>query len=102
MQIQINPGDVDTSPAIDERIEKAVEHAMRHVKDRITRIEVHLHDENGPKHGNDKRCTMEARIAGKDPIAVHHDAPDLYAAIEGAAGKLERAVTHKLERTAQH
>jgi hypothetical protein len=41
----------------------------------ITRIEVHLSDENGKKEGhNDIQCILEARIEGRDPIAVRCDA----------------------------
>lgn len=98
MQIQINPGDVKLSEAIEQRVNDALAHLLKRFESRITRIEVHLHDENGPKHGPDKRCTMEARLAGKQPIAVHEDAVSLYDAIDGAAGKLERAVAHRVER----
>lgn len=39
--------------------------------DQITRIEIHLSDENGGKTGrNGKRCMMEARTENKQPIAV--------------------------------
>ena len=37
----------------------------------ITRVEVHLSDENGPKDGlNDKRCMLEARLEGMQTTAV--------------------------------
>ena len=98
MKIQINPGDVETSEAIDQRIRDEVEKALRHFAEQVTRVEVHLHDENGPKAGLDKRCKLEVRLAGHDPMMVEHDARDLYEAIHQAADKLERAVRHKLER----
>ncbi len=48
---------------------------LAHFSEHITRIEVHLSDENGGKHGpNDKRCMLEARMEGKQPIAVTADA----------------------------
>ena len=65
----------------------------RHLED-LTRVEVHLSDENGGKSGpKDKRCKMEARPKGHQPILVSHDADSLTQAVEGAAQKLE----HKLE-----
>jgi hypothetical protein len=37
----------------------------------ISRIDVHLSDENGAKGGyNDKRCMLEVRIEGRLPMAV--------------------------------
>ena len=65
----------------------------RHLED-LTRVEVHLSDENGGKSGpKDKRCKMEARPKGHQPFLVAHDADSLTEAVEGAATKLE----HKLE-----
>ena len=46
----------------------------------ISRIDVHLSDENGAKSGfDDKRCTMEVRIEGRLPMAVaaHAETEDL-------------------------
>ena len=98
MQIQVNAGDVQSSEAIVNHVTQEVENAMRNLKKRVTRVEVHLRDINGHKGGVDKRCLMEARIAGKKPLAVECDATDLYVAISEASGKLERAVTRSIER----
>ena len=57
--------------------------------DQITRVEVHLSDENGHKEGlNDKRCMLEARLAGLKPIAVTDQADTLEQAVSGAIDKL--------------
>ncbi|MEM6553843.1 MAG: HPF/RaiA family ribosome-associated protein [Planctomycetota bacterium] len=99
MKIQVNFGDVDTSPALIEHAEDRIHSAFRHVEDRVTRVEVHLRDDNAQKHGsNDQRCTIEARIAGQQPLAVEATGEDLYAVIADAAHKAGRAVSHKLER----
>ena len=66
----------------------------RHLED-LTRVEVHLSDENGGKSGpKNKRCKMEARPKGHQPILVSHDADSLTQAVEGAAQKLEHALEH--------
>jgi hypothetical protein len=66
---------------------------------RITRVEVHLNDLNGGKHGErDKRCMMEARLAGLAPVAVSDAAPRLAEAIKGAADKLQHAIERVLGR----
>ena len=59
----------------------------------ITRIEVHLSDENGNKSGlNDKRCLLEARLEGKQPI-VASDLGNTYdLALKGATEKLSNAL----------
>jgi ribosome-associated translation inhibitor RaiA len=59
----------------------------------ITRVEVHLSDENGLKDGiNDKRCLMEARLAGMNPIAVTENANTHEQAVFGAIDKLKTSL----------
>jgi hypothetical protein len=67
--------------------------------DQITRVEVHLSDENSQKGGDeDKRCLLEARLAGLQPMAVSHQAATLPQAIDGAATKLAKALESTLGR----
>lgn len=100
MQIQVNAADVGASEAILSRVHRGLNQTLQHFEDRITRVEVHLHDLNGRKSGVDKRCLMEARVAGRRPLAVRCDSDDMYAAIDGCASKLERALRHELGRLA--
>ena len=63
------------------------------LQSQITRVEVHFSDENGGKGGaNDKRCVMEARLAGRKPIAVTDQADTFDEVIDGAAEKLKHAL----------
>lgn len=98
MLIQVNAGEFHSTPAITAHVEKEVERALKLFRDRITRVEVHLRDDNGPKSGVDKRCVMEARLAARQPIAVENTGTDMYEAVAGAAGKLERAVRKVIEK----
>lgn len=83
--------------------ESTVADALSYVSDHVTRVEVHLNDENSMKSGpEDKRCMMEARLEGLPPIAVTHKAETLTFAMEGAAEKLKVAVEHKLDRLQKH
>lgn len=67
----------------------------------ITRLEIHLSDEDGNKDGfNDKRCMVEARLAGMKPIAVTDHANTHEQAILGAIDKLKTSlekITGRLE-----
>ncbi|WP_435021374.1 HPF/RaiA family ribosome-associated protein [Tundrisphaera sp. TA3] len=65
---------------------------------RITGIEVFLSDENGPKGGEDKRCLIEARVAGHSPIVASHSAGGVDEALDGASEKLLRGLEHTLGR----
>ena len=100
MQIQINSDHhIAASPETAARVQRLVRDALDRYSDRITRVEVHLNDLNSVKGGsNDKRCLMEARVAGVGPVDASHEAPDLMLAVDGAMEKLERALEHKLGR----
>lgn len=103
MKIQINAGDVQSSDAIREKITSEVEGAMKHFADRVTRVEVHLRDDNAGKAGsNDKRCTMEARIANHQPVAVDDSSDDLYQSIAESARKLGVVVQKHFDRLTEH
>ena len=102
MQIQINSDhQINPSPELANRIRTLIQDALDRHSDRITRVEVHLNDQNSVKSGNnDKRCLMEARVAGVGPIDAEHAADSLQLAIDGAMEKLERAIDHKLGKLA--
>ncbi len=100
MQILVNSDHhIKGGESANETVESIVAAAVDRFSDRITRIEVHLSDTNGPKHGErEKRCVMEARVGGIRPVAVSHEAPNLLSAVEGAAEKLKRSLEHTLAR----
>ncbi len=91
MQIQVNS---DNHIQSSIRLEEWVRTLERYEED-LTRVEVHLRDENGDKPGpHDMRCQLEARPKGHQPISVTHKADSLELAIDGAAEKLEHALEH--------
>lgn len=102
MTIQVNAGEFPTTPAVVSFTEEEVQRALERFASQVTRVEVHLRDLNGPQSGVDKRCTMEVRLAGQQPLAVDSDSGDLYEAIRTTAGKLHRAVERKLGKLRKH
>jgi len=67
--------------------------------DHITRLEVHISDQNGNKDGlNDIRCLIEARMQGRQPIAVTNDADNSSMAVKGASDKLKSVMETIVER----
>jgi hypothetical protein len=71
--------------------------------DLITRVEVHLADENAHKPGEGtKRCTLEARPAGHEPVSVTCHADTVGAALTCAVRKLEALLDSRLERERSH
>jgi hypothetical protein len=100
MLIQVNTDhNIAGREALVTSVQTTVQEALHRFSDHITRVEVHLSDENGSKHGaNDKRCVMEARIEGHQPIAVTHEAETVQRSYSGAATKLKTALTSTVER----
>ena len=100
MQVQVNTDrHIEASVALAERVRATVESTLARFSERITRVEVHLSDENGAvKGGFDMRCMMEARVNTRPPTVVTATAATLDEAIAGASAKLERAIENMLGR----
>lgn len=94
MHIQLNTdSNIEGREELAAQVTGVVESALRRFSDRISRVEVHLSDENSDKSGqHDKRCMMEARIEGRQPTAVTHQAATVGDAVGGAADKLKRSL----------
>jgi len=97
MKIQINTdANIHGTEALAAQISASVEQALERFKEQITRVEVHLSDESHGKSGqHDHRCMLEARLEGRQPVAVTNHATTLDQAVDGATQKLE----HLLEKT---
>ncbi len=104
MQVQISTTNaVEGSLSLKEDVERIVRHALHHVSAHLTRVEVHLDDEAAGKEGRrDMRCTVEARLEGRDPTVVTENAETLEEAVRNAAETLNRAVGKTIERRRGH
>lgn len=100
MQVLVNTdASVEGRETLEKTVAAVVEAALERFEQDITRVEVHLSDENAAKGGShDKRCLMEARLAGRQPLAVSHKAPSMELAVDGAAEKLQAAIGSTLGR----
>lgn len=104
MKIQFN---TDNNIEGHERLEifftEELEKDLARFEEKITRIEVHLGDENSDKGGvNDKRCMIEARPAKLQPIAVTAHADSIEKAFFQAAEKIKKALTTAFEKQQTH
>ncbi len=103
MQIQINTDNhIDGNEALSAHVEAVVDNAVRHVKDHLTRVEVHLDDENGAKAGSDDKRCLEARLRSHQPVAVSHHAGSIHEAVDGAARKLRTSLEALVGRLDDH
>ncbi len=100
MKIQLNTDvHIDGTEALAAKVSATVEQALERFGEHITRVEVHLSDENGGKSGpQDQRCMLEARLQGRQPVAVTDHAATLEQAVHGAAQKLAHLLDSRLGR----
>jgi len=69
----------------------------------LSRVEIHVRDENGAKHGaDDKSCTIEARPRGGKPIGVTEHADKVDVAARKAAGTLAQRLQRVIGRAQRH
>ena len=104
MIIQINTDkNIDGSEKLRVYLKSFITEELSRFSKQITRVEVHLSDENGPKDGlNDKRCMIEARLEGMKPIAVTNHANNQEQALEGAVEKLKTSLETVIGRVRTH
>ncbi len=104
MKIQFNTDkNVTGSEELKTLITALISEDLSRYSDQITRLEVHLSDEDGNKHGqNDKRCMIEARLEGMQPIAVTNHADTSEQAVTGAVDKLKSSLNTIRGRLRNH
>lgn len=101
MQIHVNTDNhIEGGAGLTSHVESVIEDALARFGERVTRVEVQFTDENSSKKsGNtDKRCALEARLAGLQPLAVSHDAASVEQALNGALDKLEKTLDRTIEK----
>lgn len=100
MKIQVNTDvHIDGTEALAAQVSATVEQALERFGEHVTRVEVHLSDVNAGKSGQqDQRCMLEARLEGRQPVAVTDHAATLEQSVHGAARKLARLLDSTLGR----
>ena len=94
MQIQFNTdNNVIGSEDLIASSTSIISEELSRFSQQITRVEIHFSDEDGNKEGaDDKRCMVEARLAGMKPIAVTNQANTNEQALFGAIDKLKTSL----------
>lgn len=94
MTIQINTDkNLSVHEAFEAHLDTLLNEELGRFSEHINRLEVHLSDEDGNKKGpNDKRCIIEGRLKGRQPIAVTDRANDYELAVSGAIEKLKTSL----------
>jgi ribosome-associated translation inhibitor RaiA len=104
MKILINTDkNISGTENMREPLKDSIEHAFERLSDHITRIEVKISDENGDKDSAlDKRCVMEARLKGMDPIVVTSHGDTIDNAVDEAIDKMKASLDTVIGRLRNH
>lgn len=104
MNIQVNTDhNIEGSAELNTYIADSLSSTFERFSVAITRIEVHLSDENAGKKGeNDKRCLLEARLSNHQPVTVTHHSDTIYQAIDSASDKLLRSLDKIAAKLTDH
>ncbi len=104
MTIQFNAdNNLTVHESFRDKLDEMLNIELNRFDEFITRLEVHLSDENGGKPGqDDKKCLLEARVKGKDPIAVTAYAANYELAVADAAEKLKKALDKMVDKMQSH
>ena len=104
MKIQVNTDhNIEGSAELNTYIETSLSTTFERFEVTITRLEIHLSDENaGKTSANDKRCLLEARLSNHQPVTVSAHADTIYQAIDSASDKLLRSLDKIADKLTDH
>ena len=104
MLVEVNTDkNIKNSERLIEYCKSMVEAELDRFAEQITRVEIHLSDENGEKGGDDdKRCLIEAKLKGKSPVAVKNTAASVDDAISGAIDKITKVLETSIDKMRNH
>lgn len=102
MRINIQARGFELTEGLRQHTERRLQFAIDWAGDDVKTVKVRFSEINGPRGGNDKRCTIQIPIAGQNDVMIEDTEADLYVAIDRAAERAEQTLARKLERTREH
>jgi len=105
MKININTDkNILENEALSHSVETILEQVLARFSNQITRVEVHLSDENSAaKSGKaDKRCLLEVRVTGRQPEIMIVQAQTVDQAVMAAAQKMVSSLESELGKFGKH
>lgn len=98
MQLDIRRQGIEINDEAKARLERRLDFALGRLSRHVTRIWVHLADENGQRGGIDKRCRILVRLQHLPDVLVEDRDADLPALIDRAVNRAGLAVRRELSK----
>jgi ribosomal subunit interface protein len=103
MLIQFRSNNIPVSEELEQQLSGFIQKSLKRFTDRITRIEVHLEDENSLKGGkDDKRCSIEVRPVNMEPIIVSSKSDNVIKSVREAADKAKATLDRAIGKLKEH
>jgi ribosome-associated translation inhibitor RaiA len=78
MQIELQARGFDLTPSLRDHIARRLAQTLEHIRDDIKKVVVRISDDNGPRHGIDKRCMVRVALRGRKDVVVQDISGDMY------------------------
>jgi ribosomal subunit interface protein len=98
MHIGIQARGFDLTDGLRDHAVQRLQFALGWARHHLTRVTVRLTDENGPRGGEDKRCSIRVEFDRAPEVLIEDTEADLYVAIDRAANRVSRSVARRIER----
>ena len=100
MQVQVHAGDhVQGGESLAQWAQDEVQNKLSRFREHVTRVDVYLTDVDALREGGKgKRCVMETRATGRQPLAVNAEAEKIADAVHGSLEKLHRALETEIAK----
>lgn len=98
MRITIQSQGFVMTAALQAYVEQRLKTALGWTGSRLRKLAVSLSDINGPRGGVDKRCKIQVQLAGAKAVVIEDTEADMYAAIDRAAERADRALVRRVQR----
>ncbi len=95
MKIQFNTDkNFENTEMLETFVSEKIRSGLKHFVNKITRVEVHLSDQNAEKGGiDDIQCKIEARIEGIQPVMVVSKSSSKEKALDDAVDKMKASLS---------
>lgn len=98
MNITLVDGSIRTTGAFWKHVAGKLDRALHRFSERVDDVQVSIHDENGPKGGEDKRCIIRGVLRGLGPIQVEENGTDYYAVFDQATHRFKQTLARRVDR----
>ena len=102
MQIELQARGFDLTQSLRDYTTKRLAQTLSPIRDDIKKVVVRISDDNGPRHGIDKRCMVRVALRGRKDIVVEDVNGDMYTAIGHAFVRAARSAKRLLRYRHQH